>query len=634
MTSAVDGGPVRARAGWAWLAVVGLLLLLATLAPAPAHAQTGICGRTEAVHAALVAQISGVSDCALVTGAHLAAVSSLRILGSSIALEVRDFAGLTSLTNLHLYSNGLTELPAGVFAGLTSLTNLHLYRNALTSLPARVFDGLTSLTNLDLGFNALTELPAGVFDGLTSLTNLDLHNNELTELPAGVFAGLTSLTELDLYDNGLTSLPAGVFNGLTSLTNLDLYNNELTELPAGVFDGLTTLTELSLPNTNLTTLPAEVFNGLTSLTVLHLGSNELTELPAGVFDGLTSLTVLTLPNTNLTTLPAGVFDELTSLTELQLHNNALPAELPAGVFAGLTKLTKLLLEENPGAPFAPEAVALPDDGTVLPAGGTVTLDGSDDGGPWGTNVTYGWALTNPASGVTVTFDNNASAKPVVTIPALTEDTELTFTLTVTGRGGTNGIAPATDTAKVTVTATANTAPTATDATVSTDEDTAYDRDINGSIPAWAGKPFAADAPGRWSTVYPRVGGETLVAVILISYPYGLSPRGRGNQGYGRGAALGMRSIPAWAGKPLREPARDDCREVYPRVGGETVGALGQRLLDKGLSPRGRGNLLRAQRTVPAVGSIPAWAGKPLVIRNHLMKEMVYPRVGGETPGYS
>ena len=86
----------------------------------------------------------------------------------------------------------------------------------------------------------------------------------------------------------------------------------------------------------------------------------------------------------------------------------------------------------------------------------MTLDGSgSDGGPWGTNVTYSWALTSPTSGVTVTFDNNTSAKPVVTIPALTAGTELTFTLTVTGREGNNtsrGTAPDTDTATVTAAA--------------------------------------------------------------------------------------------------------------------------------------------------------------------------------------
>ena len=100
-------------------------------------------------------------------------------------------------------------------------------------------------------------------------------------------------------------------------------------------------------------------------------------------------------------------------------------------------------------------MALPDGGTVS-TGGTVTLDGSgSDGGPWGTNVTYGWELTDPASGVTVMFDDDTSVTPEVTIPVLPADAELTFTLTVTGRGGIFGTAPGTDTATVTVTASAD-----------------------------------------------------------------------------------------------------------------------------------------------------------------------------------
>ena len=229
---------------------------------------------------------------------------------------------------------------------------------------------------------------------------LELFGQQITALAEGDFAGLTSLTHLSLHTNALTTLPTGVFAELTSLTRLSLYSNALTRLPTGVFAELTALTELKL------------------------GSNQLSTLPDGVFDGLTSLTQLYLNNNELTTLDDDVFEPLTALTALRLR-------------------------DNPGAPFAPEAVALPDDGTVSAAGGTVTLDGSGSGGPWGTNVTYGWALTDPVSGVTVTFDDDTSATPVVTIPALAEGTGRTFTLTVTGRGGTDGSVPATDTATVT-----------------------------------------------------------------------------------------------------------------------------------------------------------------------------------------
>ena len=245
-----------------------------------------------------------------------------------------------------------------------------------------------------------------------------------------------------LNSESITALAAGDFAGLTSLTNLYLNNNELTALPAGVFAGLTALTELTLFDNVLIALPADVFEPLTSLTSLQLQRNDLATLPAGVFDALTALTDLQLHGNDLTTLPADVFEPLTALTE------------------------QLYLDDNPGAPFAPVAVALPDDGTVSSAGGTVRLDGSgSDGGPWGEYVTYSWALTNPSSGVTVTFDDAGSATPVVTIPALAANTELTFTLTVAGRSGSDGVTRGTDAARVTAT-TVPGAPTGLTATAS------------------------------------------------------------------------------------------------------------------------------------------------------------------------
>ena len=239
---------------------------------------------------------------------------------------------------------------------------------------------------------------------------------------------------------------------------LDLSGQNIADLKAGDFAGLTSLTDLYLFNNALTTLPDDVFDDLTALEILTLGRNDLPTLPAGVFDRLIALTELGLDNNDLPTLPAGVFDRLIALKILTLNGNDLPT-LPAGVFGRLIALTELQLQYNPGAPFAPTADARPDAGTVPVAGGAVTLDGSGGGGPWGTNVSYSWELTTPTSGVT--FDDNTSAMPVVTIPALPAGTELTFTLTVTGRGGTDGIASDTDTAKVTATG----SPASDDATL-------------------------------------------------------------------------------------------------------------------------------------------------------------------------
>ena len=306
----------------------------------------GICTRTTAVHEAIVAQTSGISDCADITDSHLAAIGTLNLSNKRISsLQSGDFDGLSSLTSLYLGNNQqLTTLPANVFSGLSSLTELGLGGNRLT-LPVDVFNGLSSLIVLYLDNNQLITIPANVFNGLSSLTKLSLHNNQLTTIPTGVFNVLSSLTELYLSRNQLTTIPANVFNGLSSLTELYLYNNQLTTLPADVFSGLSSLTELDLDGNQLTILPENVFNDLSSLTELYLYDNQLTTLPTGAFNGLSSLTELYLYDNQLTTLPTGAFNGLSSLTRLSLYNNQLII-IPANVFNDLSSLTELYLYDN------------------------------------------------------------------------------------------------------------------------------------------------------------------------------------------------------------------------------------------------------------------------------------------------
>ena len=71
------------------------------------------------------------------------------------------------------------------------------------------------------------------------------------------------------------------------------------------------------------------------------------------------------------------------------------------------------------------------------------------------------------------------------------------------------------------------------------------------------------------TVYPRVGGETGTPGVTNRRCSGLSPRGRGNLGRTLGRTMLDGSIPAWAGKPSGDIVEYEGVEVYPRVGGET-----------------------------------------------------------------
>ena len=163
----------------------------------------GICGRTPQVRDALLSLIPEVTDCALVTEAHLSTIRDTLYLRKQeiTALKAGDFAGLSNLSVLRLGSNSLTALPEGIFSGLDSLQDLQLGANALSSLPGGVFSKLSSLQRLDLGGNALTGLPEGVFSDLSDLQTLLLYVNKLHTLPEGIFAGLSSLQSLWLDHN-------------------------------------------------------------------------------------------------------------------------------------------------------------------------------------------------------------------------------------------------------------------------------------------------------------------------------------------------------------------------------------------------------------------------------------------------
>ncbi len=133
----------------------------------------------------------------------------------------------------------------------------------------------------------------------------------------------------------------------------------------------------------------------------------------------------------------------------------------------------------------------------------------------------------------------------------------------------------------------------------------------GTIPAWAGEPTGVSSPRVASTDHPRVGGGTLVRRSKTHFQVGPSPRGRGNRCNGPCAREKGGTIPAWAG----EPATDEHKTATP----------------KGPSPRGRGNRIFRHLVSLAIGTIPAWAGEPRCL--HLAGQQIqdHPRVGGGTP---
>ena len=154
----------------------------------------------------------------------------------------------------------------------------------------------------------------------------------------------------------------------------------------------------------------------------------------------------------------------------------------------------------------------------------------------------------------------------------------------------------------------------------------------GSIPARAGEPSFSRSKSSFIRVYPRACGGASKPRAMFSPVSGLSPRVRGSlsSGADRYGALG--SIPARAGEPAQCPRpRIGCR-VYPRACG---GALASNIVtadDVGLSPRVRGSQATAPASAIGVGSIPARAGEPLRRPVWPCGSQVYPRACGGAAG--
>ena len=154
----------------------------------------------------------------------------------------------------------------------------------------------------------------------------------------------------------------------------------------------------------------------------------------------------------------------------------------------------------------------------------------------------------------------------------------------------------------------------------------------GSIPAWAGETLQRGGELVFVEVYPRVGGGNALPKAAAAMKGGLSPRGRGKRARGCPKSRAWRSIPAWAGETFANFRPQPARKVYPRVGGGNAGARAAYVDSEGLSPRGRGKPQRIRRRALGLRSIPAWAGETEIYPKEVGDRRVYPRVGGGNLG--
>ncbi|XP_078285677.1 podocan-like isoform X1 [Rhinoraja longicauda] len=225
------------------------------------------------------------------------------------------FAKLRKLHTLHLFSNPLGKVPAGLPRRVNSLMLLHngiqqigpsdfhatyhlrelnLSHNQLHSagIHRLAFRKLHRLRRVDLSGNRLTLLPTGL---PPSLEVLKVHHGQLNQLSPGALRNMAALQELRLSHNKLTigKIEPGTWGQVPHLKLLDLGDNDLSYVPADLPESLE---YLYLQNNRISTITSDSFASVLNIKVIVLRSNRLAS--AGVemkaFEGMHHLQVLDL----------------------------------------------------------------------------------------------------------------------------------------------------------------------------------------------------------------------------------------------------------------------------------------------------------------------------------------------------
>ena len=149
-----------------------------------------------------------------------------------------------------------------------------------------------------------------------------------------------------------------------------------------------------------------------------------------------------------------------------------------------------------------------------------------------------------------------------------------------------------------------------------------------SIPAYAGDPCPPADTRLICEVYPRLRGGSGIPASPPTPTAGLSPPTRGIRHPLARQPRQRGSIPAYAGDPIAIRNLRYSITVYPRLrGGSQYSCLGQSRLC-GLSPPTRGIPAFARTQRSCRGSIPAYAGDPSVSAPPVAAATVYPRLRG------
>ncbi|XP_038647394.1 chondroadherin-like [Scyliorhinus canicula] len=183
----------------------------------------------------------------------------------------------TQLQVLFLNSSNLEAVEDTTFTNISSLRQLYLHDNRLTDFPSKPMAPLTLLQVLVISNNYIKEIKSGAFENLQELRELYLGPQaQFQDFQYQALIPLKKIKVLILRGLNLTFVP--VINQMQLLQDLDLSNNKIDRILSQYFYKLTKLQTLRLSGSGITFISKSAFNSQKDLRLLDLSRNELVTL--------------------------------------------------------------------------------------------------------------------------------------------------------------------------------------------------------------------------------------------------------------------------------------------------------------------------------------------------------------------
>lgn len=286
-------------------------------------------------------------------------LKDLQLQGNSVTMITSNrtvLRSLSSLRNLDLGDNRISDLSTEMFQAMAELSFLHVNQNNLTEIRNNTFLGLQKLVAFDLRGNRIKTIEKGAFSHFVSLAVLDLSNNCLSEIPS--FNNATALRSLDLSSNYIQLLSSNALKGLQNLQNLVLFNNSIKQIETGVFRFVPALRTADFSFNEIHRILKETFEGLQQLSTLFLQNNLIENISIEGHD-MPGLRTLNLSSNMLSSkIASGMFPDNVENLDLSYNNIS---DITEYAFYSYEYLRRLSLKGNKLTTLAMNDLAVPID---------------------------------------------------------------------------------------------------------------------------------------------------------------------------------------------------------------------------------------------------------------------------------